>query len=208
MKKTAAFLSAIFCASAFAFAASNPAPTGQSLARTFPYSMIGQVEFYSGRSAYVGSGTVIKTHSVLTAGHVMWDPDYGWSTHMLFTRSLYSGSYISSQYARRKYILGGYSTNANYYGPDSVLAFANDMGAMVFRNTIADGAYAGWWANPTLLTSGGGSKLLGYGAEFHTGDELLSVTTLDAFTRTRGGFYENDSISVEGGMSGGPVLED
>jgi len=46
-----------------------PESTGSQKARTYPYSMIGQLDFDSGRFGYTGSGTVVRPRSILTAGH-------------------------------------------------------------------------------------------------------------------------------------------
>jgi V8-like Glu-specific endopeptidase len=183
-----------------------PDPTGKNFARQYPYSMIGQLEFVSGDDYYAGSGTVIKARSVLTAAHNLWDPQTGWSTQLLFTRSRYDDNGLSQQYASRKYILAGYSTSARRYGADDVRTFANDMGGLLFSKPVADGAYAGYWPNTAALTGDVYNIALGYGAEWHLGDELLSMTPRATFYRTYGGFFENESIAVEGGMSGGPVL--
>ena len=98
MKKPFA-LSLVLCAflagSLHAQRVDYPDPSGPTSARTFPFSMIGQLEFASGRDYYVGSGTVIRPSSVLTAAHNLWDPYSGWSTDILFTRSRYDDNGLS-----------------------------------------------------------------------------------------------------------------
>jgi hypothetical protein len=184
-----------------------PQPFGQQNARTFPYSMIGQLLFDNGRRSYLGSGTVIRPRSVLTAGHNLFDPRTGWSTDVEFRRSNYGeNDYLSRQFARRLWLLGGYRSNAIYYGPESAWAFAQDMGGLVFRETVGGGGYAGWVADLPLLLESSNSILLGYGAESHSGEELLYVEPNVSFYRIIGPFLENDSIYIEGGMSGGPAF--
>jgi hypothetical protein len=176
------------------------------LARTFPYSTIGQLLFASGRHFYSGSGTVIRPSSVLTAAHNLWDASNGFSTDLLFQRGLYGATNLSEQYASRIYVLAGYRENARRYSGESVRAFSYDLGALVFARPVAGGAFAGWWANPGLLTGDSYTLALGYGGEFHSGDELLSVAPGAGYYAVHGGFYENDSLYFESGMSGGPVF--
>lgn len=184
-----------------------PQPTGKETARTFPYSMIGQLLFDSGRRSYLGSGTVIRPRSVLTAGHNIFDPKTGWSTNVEFRRSNYGvNDYISRSFARRIYVMGGYRTASTYYGPDSLPAFAKDVGGILFRDPPAAGGYAGWVADPSLLLGDAYNILLGYGAEDHDGEQLLFVEPNLNFYRTWGAFLENDSILIEAGMSGGPAF--
>lgn len=184
-----------------------PQPFGKANARTFPYSMIGQLLFDNGRRSYLGSGTVIRPRSVLTAGHNVYDPRTGWSTDVEFRRSNYGeNDYLSRQFARRLYVLGGYRSATTYYGAESVAAFAKDAGGLVFRSQVADGGYAGWVADASLLLGSTYNILLGYGAESHSGEELLYVEPTVSFYRTYGSFLENDSIYIEGGMSGGPAF--
>jgi hypothetical protein len=202
-------LSAFTCVIAAAGAlraADSPEPTGSTVARTYPYSMVGVLDFRSGYDEYVGSGTVVRPYSVLTAAHNLWDRWAGWSTRIYFERAVYEDEGLSRQSANRKYILAGYAQNAFYYGGDSIRTFSRDLGGVRFPATVAEGSAAGWWPNPATLTGPDYNVVLGYGAETHSGRELLSVEPGFAFYRTFGAYYENDSIVVEAGMSGGPVL--
>jgi V8-like Glu-specific endopeptidase len=184
-----------------------PDPTGSSFARTFPYSMVGQLFYRSGRHDYSGSGTVVGARSVLTAGHNVWDYYGGWSRDVDFLRAYYNGTYASAQYATRLYVFGGYREAVTQYRADSARAFARDLGGLRFRNDIADGAYAGWSTDRTLLTGDHYNIGLGYGGEHpHDGEELLFVEPERAFTKVLGAFYENTSIYIEQGMSGGPLF--
>ncbi len=186
-------------------AADYPQPTGATMARTFPYSMIGQLLFTNGPSDFSGSGTIIRPNSVLTAAHNLWDADSGFSTDLLFRRSLYGATDLSEQFASRIYVLAGYRENARRYDAEDLRAFSYDMGALLFARPVAGGSFAGWWANPALLT-GGYTIALGYGAEKHSGDDLLSVAPATGYVATFGGFYENGGLYFESGMSGGPVF--
>jgi hypothetical protein len=190
----------------FAPATEYPEPIGRPTARSFPYSMIGQLLYASGSAGFLSTGTVINSRSVLTAGHVLYDPDTGWSTDMLFRRSTYGTTFLNQQYARRMFLLGGYQTVANDQGPDSQIAFAKDIGGLVFRRPLAGGSAAGWIVDPSLLTGPSYNVALGYGGETHSGDELLFVEPEVSFYRSFGAFFENDSILIEPGMSGGPLF--
>lgn len=183
-----------------------PMPTGKTFARTFPYSMIGRLEFQNGGGYWLGSGTVIRARSVLTAAHNLWDSSTGWSTDISFTRAKYRDNGLSRQYASQKYILAGYSQSASKSGQHHSHAFANDMGGLLFPNPVADNGYVGYWANTPALKGTLSKIALGYGAQRHSGEELLSVSPTRPFRAVYSGFYDNTSAGAEGGMSGGPVF--
>lgn len=186
--------------------AAYPQPTGADFTRTFPFSMIGQVHFANGNSWFSGSGTVVRPRSVLTAAHNLWDANGGFSTDILFRRGLAGRSDLSEQYASRIYVLSGYRENTRQFSNSDPRAFSYDTGGLVFRAPVAGGSTAGWWANPALLTGHAPLLALGYGGEFHTGDDLLSVAPAAPFTPVVGAFWDNLSIYAESGMSGGPVF--
>lgn len=187
-------------------AISNPLPLGSDLTRKFPFSMAGQLVFKNGASYYEASGTVVYQRSVLTAAHNLWSPDSGWSTGMQFNRARNGASIASRQFANRLFIFGSYRNAAAQYGSDSIRAFANDLGGLRFNAMPASGMYAGWRADTALLTASASSMCLGYGAEIHSGNELLVVRPGLSFIPTLGAFMENLSLTFEGGMSGGPVF--
>lgn len=198
----------IFFAAPLAVAADPAFPelTGLTFARTFPYSMIGQLVFDSGRLGYSGSGTVIRPSSVITAGHNLYDFNHGWSTHIVFQRARYGDTFLTKKAPTRILVLAGYQSKVAYFGGDSSYAFSNDTGALRFGAPVADGGSAGWSTDTSLLTGTAYNIALGYGGEFHSGDDLLFVEPAESFTQTRNAFYENSSIYIERGMSGGPVF--
>ena len=181
-----------------------PQPAGAEFTHTFPFAMAGQLLFGNGGKFYSGSGTVTRPSSVLTAAHNLWDADNGFSTDILFRRGLAGDAALSEQYVSRIYVLGGYRENARRLTSEDVRTFSFDLGILVFARPVAGGAYAGWWANPTLLS--GRTLALGYGGETHTGDDLLKVEAGQGYTPAAGAFYENRSLYFESGMSGGPVF--
>ncbi|HYR59705.1 MAG TPA: trypsin-like peptidase domain-containing protein [Chthoniobacteraceae bacterium] len=184
----------------------GPQPTGVEFARTFPYSMAGKLIFTQGEDWFQGSGTVIRPNAVLTAAHNLWDADRGFSTDLIFRRSFYDGQSAGDQYASRVYVLGGYRDNARRYGANDVRSFTQDLGALLFATPVASGSAAGWWANAGALAGGQPLLALGYGAQFHDGEELLSAETTGGFERIDDAFYDSRSVVFEGGMSGGPVF--
>ena len=187
-------------------AVAYPQEAGATVTRTFPFSMIGQLLFANGDSWFSGSGTVVRPRSVLTAGHNLWDADGGFSTDILFRRGLAGRADLSEQYASRIYVLSGYRENVRQFKNSDPRAFSYDTGGLVFRAPVAGGANAGWWANPALLTGPAPLLALGYGGEFHSGDDLLSVAPTAPFRPIVGAFWDNLSIYCESGMSGGPVF--
>lgn len=183
-----------------------PFPVGAAAAHTFPYSMVGQLTFVSGDGVYVGSGTVVQPRGVLTAGHNLYDPIGGWSTDLIFKRGLYDDSLLSTRVPLRIYVLAGYQANSEIYGGDSVRTFVRDTGGLYFKNRVAAGGYLGWSTDRTLVTGNGSKVALGYGAERHSGDEMLAVRPLLPFVSVLRTFYESEGMVVEGGMSGGPLI--
>jgi hypothetical protein len=186
--------------------ATLPSPTGVDFSRTYPFSMVGQILFDSGDTTYQGSGTVIFNRSVLTAAHNLWDPVEGWSTDVEFRRGLYNDAVLSEQFAFRLFIMAGYAQEVRRLGANSNRAFNLDMGGMRFPRTLARGSYAGWRSDTRLLLGDNYNIVLGYGGEVHSGDELLFVEPSYSFFPILGGYYGNDSVGFEAGMSGGPVF--
>jgi V8-like Glu-specific endopeptidase len=197
---------ALWQAPAIAQNVAYPAAMGPQQIAQFPYSMAGQLIFTSGGLDYQGTGTVVSKRSVLTAAHNCWDINSGWSTNVEFNRAR-SGATIPNQaFARRIYVFAGYQGSAIRYGSDSARAFASDLGGLRFPTALANGSYAGWRADASLLTGDTYNIALGYGADQHTGDDLLFVEPSYAFNPIYGAFFENESLTFEGGMSGGPIF--
>ena len=194
--------------SVLAKAPEKPAPLGAALMQRQPFSMAGQLVFRSGASYYEGSGTVVHSRSVLTAAHNLWDPVNGWSTALQFNRARSGAGIASGQFANRLYIFGAYRSVAARYGQDSDRSFSSDLGGLRFNVAPAGGAYAGWRADTRLLAAGAPVLGLGYGAEFHSGDELLIVRSSSGFAPVLGAFMESTGLTFEGGMSGGPIFSE
>jgi hypothetical protein len=183
-----------------------PAPLGAESIERFPFSMTGQLIFTSGDLDYQGTGTVVHKRSVLTAAHNCWDINNGWSTHVEFNRARSGATVPNQAFARRIYVFAGYPGSARTYGADSVRAFASDLGGLRFPTAVAHGSFAGWRADFGLLTGSSYNIALGYGADQHSGDDLLFVEPRQAFDQIYSTFFENGSLTFEGGMSGGPIF--
>lgn len=188
-------------------AAAQATPTSvASLRNTNPYHYVGRLTMNQGSVSYLGSGTVIKPQSVLTAGHNLYSRTAGWSTKVVFQRAYHNGTYASTASASRLFILGGYSSAVGTYGNTSSQAFNRDTGGVICYSRPMNGGYAGWWQNPTLLTGPAYNMSLGYGGKVHSGKELLRSSPTRAFYQVYGAWYRNTSYGIEGGMSGGPVF--
>ncbi len=185
--------------------ARSPRPVGLSVARIYPYNMVGQLTFSSGNSYYIGSGTVIQPFGVLTAGHNMYDAQGGWSTDLLFKRSHYDTTELSARYGSRIYVLAGYQAAVQNSGADDVRSFARDSGGVSFQTRPATGGFLGWTTDQKILTSEAPKAVFGYGAEVHTGEQLL-VNGATPFYPVYSTFSESYGTAIEAGMSGGPVI--
>jgi hypothetical protein len=190
-----------------ALAVRYPAVVSLKEDRANPVDFTGQLLFNSGPDEYVGSGTVVRASSILTAGHNVFDPETGFSTDLEFRRGNYGASALSDEYATRMFVLAGYQSSADRFGGDDVRAFAYDTAGLLFGAQLAAGKHAMIFASPFCLTNYYYRICIGYGAEgVHDGDYPLSVAPFTSFYPTYLSFYENTSVYFEGGMSGGPVF--
>ncbi len=171
-----------------------------------PYQYVGLLSFVSDGGEYIGSATVIKPYSLLTAGHNLYSQFSGWSTDVVFERGYNLGTRESSSSASSLFVLGGYAGYVDGGKSETNLGFSRDMGGVVCFSQPAGGLHAAWANNPKLLTGRSYNMLLGYGADIHSGEKLLRSSPTKAFFRVKGNFFENRSCGIEGGMSGGPVF--
>ena len=188
-----------------ALVARSPRPVGINVTRTFPYSMVGQLTFFSGDGYYIGSGTVVQPFGVLTAGHNLYDGVGGWSTDLVFKRAHYDDTELTVRTASRIYVLGGYQSGVQQYGGDDVRTFARDTGGLSFLTRPAAGSFLGWTTDRNILTTAAPKAAFGYGAEVHSGEQLL-VVGATPFHSVYSTFYESDNTGIEAGMSGGPII--
>ena len=178
-----------------------------SKSRSAPYKFVGQLLFTSGSKDYVGSGSVIKPKSVLTAGHNVYDAEGGWSVDIRFNRAQYGATALGTYRPNHIYLLGGYQQSVQAHGPDDVLSFAYDAAGLAFAAPVTGGSYLGYTTNTAWLNAGNFQMAVGYAAEGnHDGDHPFVEFPTHGFSRTAGGFWESPNVYFEGGMSGGPLL--
>jgi hypothetical protein len=187
-------------------AVNYPQTKDLATARSNPYAFVGQLYFTSGRSDYIGSATVVRARSVLTAGHNVYDPQGGWSTAVEFRRSAYGASALNDLYATRLFLLGGYRAAANQTGSESLRTFNYDMGGLVFGKELAAGTHARLGLGSKFLSKAYSRTAVGYGAETHSGDYPCYVSPTTNFYSVYGAYWECSSLTFEGGMSGGPIF--
>ncbi|MDB6135118.1 MAG: hypothetical protein JWM59_3361 [Verrucomicrobiales bacterium] len=189
-------------------AAAQASPTSVNALRNYnPYYYVGRLTYKDGTIPRQGSGTVIKPYSILTAAHCLWSRGNGWRTNFVFQRAYSNGTWASSSTARQPFILGGYTTAViNSGANNTAAAFSRDTGGIIFFSRPMNGGYAGWWQNPALLTGPSYNMCLGYGSEWHNGQEMLRSAPSSAFIGQTASWYTNTSCAIEAGMSGGPVF--
>ena len=183
-----------------------PQPITEGEVKRAPHKFMGRIRVKYPEGNFVGSGTLIKPASVLTAAHLVWDRKEGWATQAWFHRAIH-GSSPALSVTRSSWvkILGGYQQQAQQYGPSSPLAFERDMAAILLPSAPAQGQHAPWLANSGLLIDNSAKMSMGYGAYYHSGLQQLRAVPTTPYYQSNGGYYLNDSIATESGMSGGPV---
>ena len=184
-----------------------PTEVGEYMTLENPYYYVGKMSAsFSTVGGRVGSGSVIKPYTVLTAAHCLYIKPDGWADGVDFERAKYYANSQNSTYATRFAILGGYSQNSGSNGVNTAKGFSYDAGCFLCVDKPANGGYAGWWANTKGLTSSIPKMSLGYGAANHDGEQLLRSAPTRTFTKSYGSYFTNTSYRIEGGMSGGPVF--
>ncbi len=199
----AAFLA--FSGGSLPAAALRPAEISAAQTAQAPYRDSGRIQVQQGRFEYIGTASYIRRYTGLTAGHILYSPKTGLSTGIYYQAALYqqSTSYASAIYFA---VLAGYQQAADQSGDDSVAAFGQDMGYLIFNKPAPHDEWAAWSTQPSILMSRGPFLLFGYAAESFEGDVLASVQHASPyFQDTRPALYQNDAYYTEGGMSGGPV---
>lgn len=185
-------------------------PIGLEHAQSQPYNFTGRI-FNLGTNVEIASGTLIRRHTVLTAGHVVYDPTAGFITNGTFTRGLYETASVSKDQIISAQALSGYqalSTAAN--GVFTITAAQVDLGIVLVNQAPIDNNWANYVATPTLLAdSSVATFVLGYPGDSFDGRTMTFIvpsTPFVAVASTAGGaLYENDEVSFEHGNSGGPI---
>ena len=186
-----------------------PFALGITLAQKQPYNFTGRV-FDLGDAVGFGSGTLIRRHTVLTAGHVVYDPTAGFTTATTFTRDLYETYSLQKQQTIQVATLSGYQSAVDTLGNTSSTAFQLDQGYLLLGSAPVDEDFATISSNPALLTSTANPTfVLGYPGETFDGRTMAYIVPGSPYVpvgnSSTTGSYENDAYAAEEGMSGGPV---
>ena len=175
-----------------------------------PYNFTGRV-FDLGDSIGFGSGSLLRRQTVLTAGHVVFDPTTGFSTATTFTRALYEDYSLSKSSVTSVSALSGYTAVVGLEGNATEDAFQLDQGILLLGTAPVDENWATFTYDPTLLTAANAQTfVLGYPGVTFDGRTLAYIVPPSEYVTINGsgvsGSLENDSYSAEEGMSGGPVF--
>lgn len=114
--------------------------------RSWPYTVQGHMimRFPNGK-VYIGSGTMVSKHHVLTAGHCVYSKDDGgWATSIQFNAAQNDGTLpFGSIYASRLLSVTGWTSNNDR---------AYDMGMLILQSDL--GAQTGWFGIITIPNDG------------------------------------------------------
>ena len=166
-----------------------------------------------------GSGSVVQTRVVLTAGHLVFNDQtltYATRLKWFFQRSV--GEYEPpTQTARGAYVFSGYAaarTNDNSPGVESPASQNYDVAALYFGAEAGRGGRSGY-----LVSNAGGvqwlqvqtnSVLVGYPvatvAEASYGQMYATLAALHPFAPVSGAVFSTSKLQGYPGMSGGPVM--
>ena len=184
-------------------------PIGLEHAETEPYNFTGRV--FDLNNVAFGSGTLIRRHTVLTAGHVVYDPSTGFISSATFTRGLYEDYSYDKNQVINVAVLGGYQAAVASSGTNaSIAAFDRDMGYVLLMAAPRDGSWGVYLPDPTQLEDSANQFfVLGYPGVTFDGRTMAYIVPSSTFTQIGSsattGLYENDGYSAEPGESGGPV---
>lgn len=175
-----------------------------------PYNFTGRV--FDLANVAFGSGTLLRRHTVQTAGHVVYDPTTGFIADASFTRALYEDYRLSVDQVIAAAALSGYQSDVTTSGNNANLtAFENDMGYVLLHDPPVDENWANYVTTPTLLSNPSSQFfILGYpGDGGFDGLTMAYIVPMTPFVPVGSslstGEYENDTYDAISGMSGGPI---
>jgi hypothetical protein len=184
---------------------------GLAHAESHPYNFTGRMFIDDDALVGEGTGTLLRRHTALTAGHVVFNPSEGFVANLSFTRGLYGNSFISIQQANAVDVLAGYqSALAADPNPDgeTIATLSYDMGLAVFATAPVDNDWGIYDPDPTQLTNGDGRFILGYPGVTFDGLTMAYLVPAAPFVQVgfgASGAYSNQFYLAEPGFSGGPV---
>ena len=174
-----------------------------------PYNFTGRVFVLDDAAIGFGSGTLIRRHTVLTAGHVVYDTTNGFIVNATFSRGLYEDFTYQKSQVVAAMALGGYTAAATTYTEDSINAFAFDMGVVLLNDPPRDGNWGSYIVDPSVLADSSNQFFqLGYPGVSFDGRTMAYIVPTSTFTQVGGinsGLFENDGYLGEPGESGGPI---
>lgn len=173
-----------------------------------PYNFTGRVFTFDDVFTSIGSATLVRRHTALTAGHVVYQAGGGFLSRSSFSRGLYKGYTFQKLQVVAVNALSGYAASAAVVGENSFESFGRDMGLLVMSTPPKDENWAVYTTSKTALTDNSARFVLGYPGVTFDGRTLAYIVPTTPYVEidTAGsGFFENDEYIAEPGMSGGPV---
>lgn len=169
-----------------------------------PYRDSGRLYVLVGPEPHTGTATAIRRSTGVTAAHMLYDQQEGFSTDVTYAPGLYEVP-AATVHALYLGVSAGYQTAAKADAL-SENSFAQDVGWLLFDQPAAGNSWAAWSQNPAALQGAGTFLALGYVGASLTPNVIAQVATTTPFTLAQApGLYENESFVSEPGMSGGPV---
>ncbi len=183
---------------------------------SFPYTAIVKIEeTFPDGERYVGSGVMVDSYHVLTAGHVVYDyDDGGWASQIIVIPDMNGSSnpfgeaFMASERT--------YTTWEDYskYHPDSTAPGAYDIGLITLNSAI--GNETGWMNygydnNNSRFASGTIMNTAGYPASGGYDGLTMQLSTGPIAGLSPDGSairYYQSSITTYGGQSGSPIWID
>lgn len=179
----------------------------------FPYKTIGQLTItYPNNKVYYGSGVLVDSYHVLTAGHNTYSSkDGGWAKKIQFTPLMTGGSapygsaFMTYQRTYTSFI------NYNKKNPGSTATNINDIALLTLDRTM--GSKVGWmsygydnnngrFASGTILNTAGFPAAGGYNGKtmYFSSGKIAGLSSDSRAIR-----YYQSQITTYGGQSGSPV---
>jgi V8-like Glu-specific endopeptidase len=186
---------------------------GLKHAESHPYDFTGRLFVNDDAEVGEATGTLLRRHTVLTAGHVVFNSTEGFLTNLSFTRGLYGNSFVSVQQTNAVNVLAGYqaAVAANPEAStdvETIETAESDLGYAIVDAAPVDSDWGVYDADPTQLTNNDGRFILGYPGVTFDGLTMAYLVPTAPFVQIgmgTTGAYSNQFYVAEPGFSGGPV---
>ncbi len=180
-------------------------PIGLPHAQAEPYNFTGRV--FDVENVAFGSGTLLRRHTVQTAGHVAYDPTTGFLTYASFTRALYEDFSLSADQIIAAQALSGYQSEVTQ-GASFLTQSSFDLGLVLVQTAPVGESWGNYAQTPSLLSTAP-TFVVGYPGVSFDGRTMCYVVPAQPWvalgTGTSSALYENDLATAEPGTSGGPI---